>query len=791
MSRESNVLLLGMSYPEVTPLDGIGRSPDISITMFSLQRIVAYIKIQVELNKMTQIDGRDYIRIKAMELFEANKCYTVSLVDNKDQRYNSLFHTRMDFNAPGLVDVLKLKLKGNQCSSFKDIYIDYFWMANSKDRFKKGLFEYVIPSFGSSTILEEGGTICIPICINNLQWITRLEDKYKKLYEIQFITNEEHQMCNHKLWSSTQRIDKNVMLKVFGKTCNQEDQYCIINNKILRQSEYIDGTTETMVKNFLAKYFDHSDLNQIRFICLVKKTTISTPENMNDLIRNETTDIESDLQDSNVAQSEKDTNKFRAQSTINSFNTNYDKVNNDKPFILIPRKNNTRHSSDFAFSDWQTEYYSKNFLDKMTVEKYLVLSSIEARKQFCQHLIQSHLSDQIEVKKFDEETKTYCIMSTNDVYNHIRTAYETKKRKRTMKEKKKKEMSDLRLIGSTNESVQPLNDPISKDNNPVLNINRYALLYKWKDNNHNLWTRYSMMHNLFESFNLIVYNCSHKVPKTEIVHYHTRSTIKFPADKNFMILFHGLLLHSGAASKRENYWSSFNYAMDLRLFAYIQLHPKDAEQSQYIRRSTDGYSTRDVDASLPSDTNVCPAFRGQECLHCNVQYSNFDKNHTHNKAYEDAHTIDVLSEYTEKLRNNKTKRNKSSGPLLVCGNIEQYGWAVYTGIDVGNRSCDNNMLKNDLLSLLYSKGMLSKWRFIQGSKTNGRMSLKLDDVSMISSHRDKMKTLSSFLEKEILEKQVMSIAGFETAQFMGRYILSNKGNIEEQDPHCDFAKSHL
>jgi hypothetical protein len=110
--------------------------------------------------------------MKSMELFEANKCFTVSLVDNKDQHYSSLFHATHDYCHQNLVNVLKSILEQNDCMSFKDIYIDYVWMGNTKGRFKKSLFEDVIPGFGSSTVLQQGGTICIPICMITIQWIT-------------------------------------------------------------------------------------------------------------------------------------------------------------------------------------------------------------------------------------------------------------------------------------------------------------------------------------------------------------------------------------------------------------------------------------------------------------------------------------------------------------------------------------------------------------------------------------------------------------------------------------------
>ena len=53
MSRELNVLLLGMSYVKVNGVDGICRSPDIAINMFSLRCIVSLISNNVQCGEMT------------------------------------------------------------------------------------------------------------------------------------------------------------------------------------------------------------------------------------------------------------------------------------------------------------------------------------------------------------------------------------------------------------------------------------------------------------------------------------------------------------------------------------------------------------------------------------------------------------------------------------------------------------------------------------------------------------------------------------------------------------------
>ena len=58
-----------------------------------------------------------------------------------------------------------------------------------------------------------------------------------------------------------------------------------------------------------------------------------------------------------------------------------------------------------------------------------------------------------------------------------------------------------------------------------------------------------MIHNLYELFNLVVYNGSHKIPEGELTNRNSRVVLKFPADINMFIIFHGNLVHNGAESK--------------------------------------------------------------------------------------------------------------------------------------------------------------------------------------------------------------------------------------------------
>jgi hypothetical protein len=88
-----------------------------------------------------------------------------------------------------------------------------------------------------------------------------------------------------------------------------------------------------------------------------------------------------------------------------------------------------------------------------------------------------------------------------------------------------------------------------------------------------------MIHSLFELFDFIVYSGSHLMKKDIKVHEITKLKLQFPKDKNFMILFHGKLLHSGGPALPESDPQSFNYRKSLRMFSYINKLPSTANKS--------------------------------------------------------------------------------------------------------------------------------------------------------------------------------------------------------------------
>jgi len=52
----------------------------------------------------------------------------------------------------------------------------------------------------------------------------------------------------------------------------------------------------------------------------------------------------------------------------------------------------------------------------------------------------------------------------------------------------------------------------------------------------NIWTEYIIHHNLYESFDLILYNFSHLVSECYEIHHCTRTKVQIPSDGNFFLI---------------------------------------------------------------------------------------------------------------------------------------------------------------------------------------------------------------------------------------------------------------
>ena len=136
-----------------------------------------------------------------------------------------------------------------------------------------------------------------------------------------------------------------------------------------------------------------------------------------------------------------------------------------------------------------------------------------------------------------------------------------------------------------------------------------------------------MIHSLYESWDLIVYDQCHKLHGGNNIHQCTCIRLKFPEGKNLFVLFNGYLAHSGFNSIQEQSISLFNFKNSLRLFAYVDKYANinDKNDDVLIRTRSNRSSISDQAADGTVDhenTNLCDV---SSCQVCQENINNFSK----------------------------------------------------------------------------------------------------------------------------------------------------------------------
>ena len=139
----------------------------------------------------------------------------------------------------------------------------------------------------------------------------------------------------------------------------------------------------------------------------------------------------------------------------------------------------------------------------------------------------------IKTNEIKEATSTANLSSTA-------TANEVSQIEKPKSSKKKETKATLKKVNST---LKKNNTKSMLDHLPKFN----DFYEKGKLNKH--VSNCNWIHNLYESFDVVVYNCSHFVPDGDVTHQRSRVVLKFPADVNMFVLFHGNFVHNGAVSK--------------------------------------------------------------------------------------------------------------------------------------------------------------------------------------------------------------------------------------------------
>ena len=323
---------------------------------------------------------------------------------------------------------------------------------------------------------------------------------------------------------------------------------------------------------------------------------------------------------------------------------------------------------------------------------------------------------------------------------------------------------------------------------------------------------FSMIHNFVESFCFNVWSGSHKF-HGNLIHKCSMVQLHVPADKRFFILFHGNLIHSGAPAKLENEMKSFNYAQDVRFFSYIHRtgqgdanpddfahadRDKDGGDSPYstassvwtkptkeVRRSkrqrnTTTFTNHSNDAAVGISITKCNEFSSltsteatssQGCSTCDEMYRKIGNVYPVSSRNV---CLDIGKCYEHMQKKNTNKKNNKA-PLLVAGDLEKLGWAVYTGMEYDGLYANMYREVHDLIHLCPD----NRWRNINSNRLVYNLDAHLEKETHSTT------TIKSYYN-DILTNCLRKVPLFEKCSMHERFILRNSGRVPEQNAHRDY-----
>ena len=328
-------------------------------------------------------------------------------------------------------------------------------------------------------------------------------------------------------------------------------------------------------------------------------------------------------------------------------------------------------------------------------------------------------------------------------------------------------------------------------------------------------TWFSTIHSLYESFDFIVYDQSHKLHGGVNIHKCLRVRLTFPEGRNFLIIFNGYLAHCGASAIQETGVCSFNFKNSLRLFAYLDKYTSaDGSDETGVRTRTNSTRISNQAANVSVDheyTKLC----SENCITCKKTTATYSKKDWISIANSgdgefkinimdcfvraDSLRKEILEKQKRKqVRDEKRQTSKPpsskkskyselmktdySKPLHICGDINTNGWAVYEGLDVFNHKYLNVM--DEMESSINGRGVGNLWTRIHGEGNVGeRKYLKFNEIG--TTKREKFKhTLKLFKD---IEEYIRQINEFEESSLKEEKftILRNRGNTPEQLIHRD------
>lgn len=458
---------------------------------------------------------------------------------------------------------------------------------------------------------------------------------------------------------------------------------------------------------------------------------------------------------------------------------------------VLPRLNNKKHEGNggITFSKAEELFFKNVIFQYSNVEIFSKLENGPPKDHYLSKLMETFdLVDKTKVivLKYEESNQKYYIQNSRQILDYLKNRF--KCLKSNYLQKKEKKYDQQQSSSSTTTQFTSIDDILSKSQIRFRNVYKQQDCVEVMSSN---WPWYSMWHTLLQETSIIIYSSSHRLKHNANVHRCTKLKLQFPSEKAFMLLFDGRTVHCGDYSRIEK--DSFNYSHDARLFSYVTINGNDDALGQKRQTRSKGeieYSQRFTNKIDTNSFKMCSCISNKYNSDytipdvCDICDPTIDSMKSWN-YHEEAIIVNIMSEYRNK-NNNNCKLNKHI-PRLVCGDIEEYGWAVYEGINVND--FDYIKLRSDMMKLIHDNSWKPKWTGLQHSctKINNRKMLNIGNLEngpSSSSNQEDLSTIRNIFNN--IDRKFRSIEYFKTARLTSSVVLANFGFVEQQQQHRDY-----
>lgn len=506
----------------------------------------------------------------------------------------------------------------------------------------------------------------------------------------------------------------------------------------------------------------------------------------------------------------------------------YEKVKNYK--YVVKRKWN-KSFDDFNLPDssgvvhhsqlvgWDTHIFTKN-----NITTFNSIKTPSEKSQFIVNIIMDY--DLVNsVVKLDEQAnpKVFKHQSLDDIFEFLRNSFAKRSSNINSNEKGKQKLVKVKIkldtkqtstatkkpptYTSTNDESHPINSSLSFNNLYHIDVQRD----KWidtivkKNKTENLFHDYnsqmykdeishsmfSVIHPLFEDYQLRIYNGSHRLDYTKdnipTIHSPSLVKVKIPAPtqcrlKSFFVIFNSRIVHGGSRTLRPALLSS-HFQLNFRLFNYVMLSYNDTRQKIGLPMSNEHEAVLvngDTDLIDNTTFDICNINECSVCKRLDKKLSTLGVKEM---------TVDVREEYEIKITNSSKDIKDDHGILrpasYVCGDLDKHGWEVHEGISYMKDLEKYRFLRLHLEQLQIKGG--SQWTSIRASA--GRQFIKLTEEVQRENHQTWLsrKFLTDICFQD-LSNIIKNIPGFSGHDMQGHLLLANRRVSQDQNPHRDYNK---